>query len=513
MNSNQNLPNYILLILYIITGSLGNNGAIDILAPQWVYLGAVNILTCLFFLFNPNSSANTGLSKLFKSNYIYVYLFYFIWSGLSYFYAINSTETLLNIPRVGNTFFAVFFCFLLLHNLENKVQIINRIFLGFLIFELSSFYSDFFTELETPDFTAMNLKGVAGNKNITSASIAFKIPFVLFSLISASRKLVKTILFIMLFLATFAISILYARAAILSSSIVFIIFILFLIFTLFKNKKDKRKNIANIGLTLTPYLLAILVNIAFTNSQKKGNIGSQLEAIEFTEQSSNGRFQYWGDAYDYVNDNPIIASGLGNWKIASISYGKEHVKGYTVPYHAHNDFIHVFAEVGILGGIAYLSLFLILTFYLFRLLYVQRKEDGNTDFSLFLLVLPFIIYGIDAGLNFPVARPLMQSSLALYMGLLLSIYLNRFSKNDVKPFNKITSKLIFGLSLLLLIPGIVIHILSFQSLKQQGVLLYEFNSGKFNLSLSQLEEIEDDFPNLTETAMPIKAMKARYFYL
>ena len=513
MNSNQNLPYYILLILYIITGSLGNNGAIDILAPQWVYLGAVNILTCLFFLFNPNSSANTGLSKLFKSNYIYVYLFYFIWSGLSYFYAINSTETLLNIPRVGNTFFAVFFCFLLLHNLENKVQIINRIFLGFLIFELSSFYSDFFTELETPDFTAMNLKGVAGNKNITSASIAFKIPFVLFSLISASRKLVKTILFIMLFLATFAISILYARAAILSSSIVFIIFILFLTFTLFKNKKDKRKNIANIGLTLTPYLLAILVNIAFTNSQKKGNIGSQLEAIEFTEQSSNGRFQYWGDAYDYVNDNPIIASGLGNWKIASISYGKEHVKGYTVPYHAHNDFIHVFAEVGILGGIAYLSLFLILTFYLFRLLYEQRKEDGNTDFSLFLLVLPFIIYGIDAGLNFPVARPLMQSSLALYMGLLLSIYLNRFSKNDVKPFNKITSKLIFGLSLLLLIPGIVIHILSFQSLKQQGVLLYEFNSGKFNLSLSQLEEIEDNFPNLTETAMPIKAMKARYFYL
>jgi O-antigen ligase len=513
MNSNQNLPNYILLILYIVTGSLGNNGAIDILAPQWVYLGAVNILTCLFFLFNPNSSANTGLSKLFNSNYIYVYLFYFIWSGLSYFYAINSTETLLNIPRVGNTFFAVFFCFLLLHNLENKVQIINRIFLGFLIFELSSFYSDFFTELETPNFTAMNLKGVAGNKNITSASIAFKIPFVLFSLITASRKLVKAILFIMLFSATFAVSILYARAAILSSSVVFIIFILFLIFTLFKNKKDKRKNIANIGLTLTPYLLAILVNIAFTNSQKKGNIGSQLEAIEFTEQSSNGRFQYWGDAYDYVNDNPIIASGLGNWKIASISYGKKHVKGYTVPYHAHNDFIHVFAEVGILGGIAYLSLFLILTFYLFRLLYVQRKEDGNTDFSLFLLVLPFIIYGIDAGLNFPVARPLMQSSLALYMGLLLSIYLNRFSKNDVKPFNKITSKLIFGLSLLLLIPGIVIHILSFQSLKQQGVLLYEFNSGKFNLSLSQLEEIEDDFPNLTETAMPIKAMKARYFYL
>jgi len=260
-------------------------------------------------------------------------------------------------------------------------------------------------------------------------------------------------------------------------------------------------------------LLAILLNLAFTSSQNKGDITSQLGAIEFTEQSSNGRFQYWSDAYEQVSDHPILGAGLGNWKIASISYGKDHIKGYTVPYHAHNDFIHIFTEVGILGGIAYLSLFIILTFFLFRLLYVQRKEDGNTDFSLFLLVLPFIIYGIDAGLNFPIARPLMQSSLALYMGLLLSIYLNRFSSKDISPVKPIYSRVILGLSLCLLIPGIIIHILSYQSLTQQGRLLYEFNNATYNLTLTELAEIEDDFPNLTETAMPIKAMKARYFYL
>ena len=202
------------------------------------------------------------------------------------------------------------------------------------------------------------------------------------------------------------------------------------------------------SLTILPYFIAVLLNITFTNSLNKGNIGSQLGDIEFTEKSSNGRFQYWSDAYDHIIDHPIIGAGLGNWKIASISYGKEHVKGYTVPYHAHNDFIHVFAEVGILGGVTYLSLFGLLTFFLFRLLYVQRKEDGNTDFSLFLLVLPFIIYGIDAGLNFPVARPLMQSSLALYMGLLLSIYLNRFTPKETKPIAPLYTKIILGLSLM-----------------------------------------------------------------
>ena len=172
-----------------------------------------------------------------------------------------------------------------------------------------------------------------------------------------------------------------------------------------------------------PYVAAILLNLAFTSSQNKGDITSQLGAIEFTEQSSNGRFQYWSDAYEQVSDHPILGAGLGNWKIASISYGKDHIKGYTVPYHAHNDFIHIFTEVGILGGIAYLSLFIILTFFLFRLLYVQRKEDGKTDFSLFLIILPFIIYGIDAGFKFSNSTPLMQSSLALYHGT-LTFYLS-----------------------------------------------------------------------------------------
>ena len=507
------LPNYILLVLYIITGSLTNFKAIDILAPQWIYLGSVNILSCLYFLFYNRLKVQLGLSMLLKSLFFYVYLFYFIWSGLSYFYAINPTETLLNIPRLGNTFFAIIFCFLLLNSIDNKVVVISRIFIGFLCFELFAFYSDLLDQLNSNLFNAINLKGVAGNKNITAASIAFKIPFVLYSIVTVNKRLLKFLLSSLLLLALFSISILYARSAILSSFIVFIIFLIYSLYQLYLNRSDLRNSLSNFALTIIPYVLVVFLNFSFTSSQNKGNLTSQLGDIEFTEQSSNGRFQYWSDAYNHIVDHPILGAGLGNWKIASISYGKEHVKGYTVPYHAHNDFIHIFAEVGILGGIAYLSLFIMLTFFLFRLIYIQRKEDGTTDFSLFLLVLPFIIYGVDAGLNFPIARPLMQSSLALYMGLLLSIYLNRFSRKDISSIKPIFSSLILGLSLALLIPGLIIHVLSYQSLTQQGRLLYEFNNGDFKLTLAELDQIEDDFPNLTETAMPIKAMKARYFYL
>ena len=207
------LPNYILLVLYIITGSLTNFKAIDILAPQWIYLGSINILSCLYFLFYNRLKVQLGLSMLLKSVFFYVYLFYFIWSGLSYFYAINPTETLLNIPRLGNTFFAIIFCFLLLNSIENKVIVISRIFIGFLCFELFAFYSDLLDQLNSNLFNAINLKGVAGNKNITAASIAFKIPFVLYSIVTVNKRLLKFLLSSLLLLALFSISILYARSS------------------------------------------------------------------------------------------------------------------------------------------------------------------------------------------------------------------------------------------------------------------------------------------------------------
>ena len=111
-----------------------------------------------------------------------------------------------------------------------------------------------------------------------------------------------------------------------------------------------KKGIISIAYTVTPYILAFFINIILTNLSKEGSITDTVGRIAFTEESSNGRFLYWRDALDYLQKNPIFASGLGNWKIASIEEGKEHISGYTVPYHAHNDFIHVFTETGILGG-------------------------------------------------------------------------------------------------------------------------------------------------------------------
>ena len=146
---------------------------------------------------------------------------------------------------------------------------------------------------------------------------------------------------------------------------------------------------------------------------------------------------------------------------------------------------------------------------------LKRKFYSDSEISLkeYVLILPLIVYGIDALLNFPVARPLMQSSLAIYLGTVLSIYtgfLNKVIK--IKRIN-IFSIGVLVLSLTILIPGLYIHFISFKSLKQQGRLLYEFNNAQYTYTRDELDQISHTFPNLTETAMPIKAMKARYYYL
>ena len=509
-----NFPKYILILLYIITGSLSNFGAIDILAPQWIYLGCINILSCIYFLFITPRNLGTAFKSLFSGAFIYLYILYFLWNALSYFYAINPVETLINLPRLGNTFFAIFFCYFLIYNIPNKFYFISRLFLFFLLAELAAYYNDFALVYPKEGLRVISIKGFAGNKNITAASIAFKLPFALFLLHTVRKSFIRLGLMVLIFGSVLAISLIEARAAILSSIIVIFLFLIFQLYLILNRTLPLKKGVSIICFTILPYIVALFVNILISNSSNKDTITNTVGRIAFTEESSNGRFQYWGDAWDFVLKNPIFGSGLGNWKIASIQEGKEHISGYTVPYHAHNDFIHVFTETGIPGGLMYLGLFSLLTFYLFILLYRKYTLKGNLELKYFLLLLPLIVYGIDAGLNFPVARPLMQSSLAIFSGLILGLYFYKPNptEEDLK-INTFLHKIMLGLILVMLIPGLAIHIISFNSLRKQGRLLYEFNNAQYNMSRQQLDEISHNFPNLTETAMPIKSMKARYYYL
>ena len=91
---------------------------------------------------------------------------------------------------------------------------------------------------------------------------------------------------------------------------------------------------------------------------------------------------------------------------------------YTVPKHAHNDFIHLMAETGILGGLFYL-LFFVSPFYFI----VKKYSSFSTrekELSIFLS-LSLIFIGIDAFFNFPRVRPYSLINLFWVMAFIYTL--------------------------------------------------------------------------------------------
>lgn len=238
-----------------------------------------------------------------------------------------------------------------------------------------------------------HFKGIAGNRNITTASIVMKIPFLLYIIIVHNKKIVKFISAIMLMYPVLALLIINSRAALLS---LIIIVVLFNVFILVKNKKWIQVISVNVMIALA----FIGSNIILPNEGR--NTATQIASIEISNESSSNRLFLWENAMDYILKNPIIGSGIGNWKVESAAYWSSFGTSYLVPFHAHNDFLEFATELGIIGGMTYLILFLIVQWKL-AVYYLKSKDN-----KLLILSLSFIALFVDTSLNFPFERPIIQ---------------------------------------------------------------------------------------------------------
>jgi len=73
------------------------------------------------------------------------------------------------------------------------------------------------------------------------------------------------------------------------------------------------------------------------------------------------------------------------------------------------------------------------------------------------------------------------------------------------------SKNIFKIFIVAFLISIVfVNIKAYQSSYFQAYLLYDFNNGSYIVPYEIYNKIDDNFPNLTQTALPIKFLKARY---
>ena len=207
----------------------------------------------------------------------------------------------------------------------------------------------------------------------------------------------------------------------------------------------------------------------------------------------------------------IFGVGLGNWKLKSIDYDAKDIKGYIVPYHAHSDFIQLGAELGIIGFLLYLAVFLWAIYYVYRLIRFSSISTEEKVF-LFLMLTALGVYSVDANLNFPIARPQVLVVWAMIMAMINFYY--RKHLQSIRPINSkpLLNYSFLGIALLTIVPSIYVTNSVYESLKGQMFLLQDFNSNQFNVPLNKIDTLVPEMPNITVTTIPINSIKARYYF-
>ena len=116
-----------------------------------------------------------------------------------------------------------------------------------------------------------------------------------------------------------------------------------------------------------------------------------------------------------------MGCGYGNWKIASIPYTKYLVDDLIVPIHAQNDFLEYFAELGLAGGLLYISLFVCVLVFTIKTVF----SDTSNEIKLIAVFSFMGLAGffIDAFFNFPIERPVNQLYFVFITALNIVAYL------------------------------------------------------------------------------------------
>jgi O-antigen ligase len=393
--------NRLLFFLFIILSIIftPNFGALDRATVQWFFLSIVPLIYFRLIFFKN------------VTNFIYIlYCLFIVQVFLSLFYSNNISISIIDFSR----HLSLFLLFVILINYFKSAKFsflsISAIIAFFLLVESIISLLPLFSYIFKNGFSFSNIssvdlnqfKGITGNRNITTASIVIKFPF-LFYYLFRSKNLFKPFISILSLLPLLSLFIINSRAALLSFFFSIILYTLY--FIIYKRTKFQNALYLYLSIAISYFFSYLIL------PSKSLQTAQRLSSITLTNDSSSQRFFLWQNAFSYISENLFIGCGIGNWKVESAAYWGSLGSSYLVPYHAHNDFLEFATELGIFGGLTYLIIFIAVLFTYFKLFLIQK------DFKFLVLFLSFTAVFVDSFLNFPFERPIIMTMFVLLLAL------------------------------------------------------------------------------------------------
>lgn len=280
----------------------------------------------------------------------------------------------------------------------------------FQFFKLSFSGNNFFDSM-------LQINSTFGHKNLFASVMFLTLPFLFNS--SGLTKSWRIIASVSGFLMLVLVWLLQTKAVI----VAFFIFFSILLFLFLRGRKHLvNKRIVKIVLIVGSLILLIAGIVTIQNKQKFSRL--------FDTKSSFERISLWKNSMEMTKENFVFGVGAGNWQVQFPKYGLDkfadvEVKnGMTTFQRPHNDFLWVLCESGVVGLLVYVSIFIIVLYYLFKLFKIIKEREYLWLYSTFLAAI--IAYLIIAFIDFPLERIEHQILLYLMFSIVTAHFYNNF---------------------------------------------------------------------------------------
>ncbi|UKN03869.1 O-antigen ligase family protein [Paracrocinitomix mangrovi] len=319
-----------------------------------------------------------------------------------------------------------------------------------------------------------------GHRNQFAQFLTISIPFIISLWSKSYWKNIFTGIIVLLFLAL--ILLLQNRTAYLIAFGIYPM-LLFIFWTLkVKNKKLK------ITLLLLPFLA---ISSFFIVAKSGNNKISYL--LETNYGSGNERLRIWKNSIDIWQESPIIGQGTADWKIQILNSPLRFTQAEQSEVYyqrAHNEFVHILTEQGVVGLILLLFIF---GFILLKI--IKWKQDV---FFKFVSLSIFFCFSAIAFFSFPFER--IELTTLFILGIIPAISIKR-----LKAVGNVYLWILKSTWFILLILVAWISIYRYQN--EQHLIKYQLN-GK----ITEIEKINTDFYTIDATSTPISWYKGNYYY-
>ncbi|MEI8047701.1 MAG: O-antigen ligase family protein [Bacteroidota bacterium] len=524
VKSKLKLTYYLLLLAYILIPAYTPNFyTLDSNGPKFLAIAVLNMISFFVFLADKDFNHRTEMQSGFFRNLIgMAYSLFLIITLLSFFQAYNIPESVINFAKLFSVFASIYALYVIFLSNRDYLLHVAIAFCLLLLFDSFTVFYHISEYINKQVSSIDEIKTVYSNKNILGAALFVKIPAAIWLMFFRRgwTKYLGNIAFFTGVLATLFMSTrsFYLGLVILSVAVAF------LLITAYVTKKtflSLKKIISFTIIIITSIFIFTLVQqFLYPKVKNTYNAGvvDRLSTLKQEAEASSGRITNWERSFKLIKEHPLLGVGTGNWKIQVLKYEAPTADNYIISYKNHDDFIEVTAETGLLGGLAYIAIFILILYNFIRKA-LDRGADEETLKYLFLPAFGILAYSMDAAFNFPNDRPEIQALFAIYVAMGIAFSGLSFGKEEnpvpkstelPKSSQKLLPYFIKGLAFLLIGSSAVILYMNTVSLHFQRLTYEDEKRNAYSHPSAFYADGFPSIPNISCLGAPITTYIARY---